>query len=138
MVGIGLIEVETVYPLFLGSNIGTTFTAILAALTESGSDLFKETVQGALVHLFFNVLGIAIFFPFPPLRYVPCSHNHKLGLFGALKSKMLTSSSVLCSPRPIFIRSPQISGPNKSEAREPEELVKITYVFVESLAPFLK
>ena len=57
MVGIGLIEVETVYPMFLGSNIGTTFTAILAALTESGPKL-KHTIQGALVHLFFNVLGI--------------------------------------------------------------------------------
>ena len=69
MVGIGLIEVETVYPLFLGSNIGTTFTAILAALTESGPKL-KHTIQGALVHLFFNVIGILIFYPFPPLRYL--------------------------------------------------------------------
>ena len=29
MVGMDLVKVETVYPLFLGSNIGTTFTAIL-------------------------------------------------------------------------------------------------------------
>ena len=42
MVGIGLVEVENVYPLFLGSNIGTTVTAMLAALTQSGSATFKK------------------------------------------------------------------------------------------------
>ena len=70
MVGIGLVEVETVYPLFLGSNIGTTFTSTLAALTQSGSDKFKNAVQGALVHLFFNIFGILMFFPVPMTRYV--------------------------------------------------------------------
>ena len=38
----------------------------------------------------------------------------------------------LCSPRLILTRSPQISGQNKSEAREPEGLVKITYGIVAS------
>ena len=32
LVGIGLVEIETCYPLFLGSNIGTTATGLLAAL----------------------------------------------------------------------------------------------------------
>ena len=35
---------------------------------------------------------------------------------------------------PILTRSPQISGQNKSEAREPEGLVKITYgIFASSV-----
>ena len=38
----------------------------------------------------------------------------------------------LCSPRLILTRSPQISGQNMSEAREPEGLVKITYGIVAS------
>ena len=38
----------------------------------------------------------------------------------------------LCSPRLILTRSPQISGQNKSEAREPEGLVKISYGIVAS------
>ena len=38
----------------------------------------------------------------------------------------------LCSPRLILTRSLQISGPYKSEAREPEGLVKITYGIVAS------
>ena len=38
----------------------------------------------------------------------------------------------LCSPRLILTTAPQISGQNKSEAREPEELVEITYGMVVS------
>jgi len=78
MVGLGLVEVESVYPLFLGSNIGTTVTAMLAALTQSGSTTFKNTVQGALIHLFFNIIGILIFFPIPKLR-IPIPLSKKLG-----------------------------------------------------------
>ena len=48
------------------------------------------------------------------------------------KKKIMCSVSVLCSPRLILTRSPQISGWNKSEARELEGLVKITYGIVAS------
>ena len=68
MVGMGYVEIETCYPMFLGSNIGTTFTSMLAALTQSGSDNFKATIQGSLVHLFFNIIGILIFYPIPFMR----------------------------------------------------------------------
>jgi len=37
--GIGVIKVERVYPLSLGSNIGTTTTAILAAMASPGEKL---------------------------------------------------------------------------------------------------
>ena len=77
MVGIGLVELENVYPLFLGSNIGTTGTAILAALTQSGSDAFKNTIHGALFHLFFNIIGILIFYPIPFMRQVNIWILHK-------------------------------------------------------------
>ena len=69
LVGMGYVEIETCYPMFLGSNIGTTFTSMLAALTQSGSDTFKSTLQGALVHLFFNIIGILLFYPIPFTRY---------------------------------------------------------------------
>ncbi|XP_068925053.1 sodium-dependent phosphate transport protein 2B-like [Petaurus breviceps papuanus] len=39
LVGIGVISLERAYPLTLGSNIGTTTTAILAALASPGSTL---------------------------------------------------------------------------------------------------
>ena len=53
-----------------------------------------------------------------------------------LKNRIICSLSVLFSPRLILTISPQISGQNKSEARDPEGLVKITYgIFASS---FLK
>ena len=65
MVGVGLITVERVYPLLLGSNIGTTTTAFLAALTEGK----KEALQIALCHLFFNLTGIILYYPIPFMRW---------------------------------------------------------------------
>uniref|UniRef100_A0A671QMH8 Solute carrier family 34 member 2a n=1 Tax=Sinocyclocheilus anshuiensis TaxID=1608454 RepID=A0A671QMH8_9TELE len=55
LVGIGVIKIERAYPLSLGSNIGTTTTAILAAMI-------------ALVHLFFNLSGILLWYPIPFTR----------------------------------------------------------------------
>lgn len=37
--GIGVISIERAYPLTLGSNIGTTTTAILAAMASPGEKL---------------------------------------------------------------------------------------------------
>ena len=69
MVGMGYVELETCYPMFLGSNIGTTVTSMLAALTQAGSDTFKNTIQGSLVHLFFNIIGILLYYPIPFMRF---------------------------------------------------------------------
>jgi len=68
LVGIGLLEVETVYPLFLGSNIGTTSTGMLAALATDGDGLHDALVV-AFTHLFFNLFGILLFFPIPFMRF---------------------------------------------------------------------
>ncbi|GFS14503.1 sodium-dependent phosphate transport protein 2B [Elysia marginata] len=68
LVGIGVIELDRMYPLTLGSNIGTTTTAILSALA-SDSDHLRDTLQVAFCHLFFNITGILIFYPIPYLRF---------------------------------------------------------------------
>ncbi|KAA0722473.1 Sodium-dependent phosphate transport protein 2B [Triplophysa tibetana] len=67
LVGIGVISIERVYPLSLGSNIGTTTTAILAAMASPGETL-GNSLQIALVHLFFNLSGILLWYPFPFTR----------------------------------------------------------------------
>ncbi|XP_013085906.2 sodium-dependent phosphate transport protein 2B-like [Biomphalaria glabrata] len=68
MVGLGIVSVDRMYPMTLGSNIGTTITAIFAALSQSG-DKIRLAMQIALCHLFFNITGIAIFYPIPYLRW---------------------------------------------------------------------
>lgn len=44
LVGLGVLSVERVYPLTLGSNIGTTTTALIASLAAKGSS-FKPSLQ---------------------------------------------------------------------------------------------
>ena len=68
LVGLGIVGLDRVYPLTLGSNIGTTATGILAALA---SDELQLALQIALCHLFFNISGIIIWYPIPHLRRVP-------------------------------------------------------------------
>jgi sodium-dependent phosphate cotransporter len=63
------------YPLTLGANIGTTGTAILAAMVSDGT----EPLQVALAHLFFNITGIVIFYPIPFMRALPMTAARQLG-----------------------------------------------------------
>ncbi|GFR92780.1 sodium-dependent phosphate transport protein 2B [Elysia marginata] len=68
LVGLGIVSVERMYPMTLGSNVGTTVTAILAALSQSG-DKLRHALQIAMCHLFFNITGILLFYPFPFMRW---------------------------------------------------------------------
>uniref|UniRef100_A0A8D3BMF1 Solute carrier family 34 member 2a n=1 Tax=Scophthalmus maximus TaxID=52904 RepID=A0A8D3BMF1_SCOMX len=67
LVGIGVISIERAYPLSLGSNIGTTTTAILAAMASPG-DTLANALQIALVHFLFNISGILLWYPIPVTR----------------------------------------------------------------------
>lgn len=70
-----LISLEEMFPIVLGANIGTTCTALLAALAV-------DKVQGlelALVHLSFNLLGILMLYPYEPIREIPLSAARGLG-----------------------------------------------------------
>lgn len=77
LIGIGVITVERSYPLTLGSNIGTTTTALLASMAGEGEGIV-HAIQIALVHLFFNIFGIMIFYPIPFMRF-PIPLAKKLG-----------------------------------------------------------
>lgn len=68
LVGIGVISIERAYPLSLGSNIGTTTTAILAAMASPG-DTLPDALQIALVHFLFNISGIILWYPIPFTRF---------------------------------------------------------------------
>jgi sodium-dependent phosphate cotransporter len=75
LVGMGVLRLEQMYPLTLGANIGTTGTALLAAMVSDGT----APLQVALAHLFFNITGILIFYPIPFMRRLPLYAARKLG-----------------------------------------------------------
>jgi len=77
LAGAGLISLERAYPLTLGSNLGTTTTSILASFA-AGGDKVQNALQIALVHLFFNLTGILMFYPIPFMRW-PISIARVLG-----------------------------------------------------------
>ena len=52
----GLMPLEAAIPLILGANVGTTGTALLAAIGKSA-----EAARVSMVHVFFNVLGVLMF-----------------------------------------------------------------------------
>merc|ERR1711915_1116471 len=74
LVGLGAIRLEQMYPITLGANIGTTITALLAALLSS-----TEAMQVALAHLFFNISGIIVWYPVPFMRQIPLNAARSLG-----------------------------------------------------------
>ena len=62
LVGAGILTVEKVFPYTLGANVGTTVTALLAALATMGHGTAGLTV--AFAHLLFNLSGIVFLYPF--------------------------------------------------------------------------
>lgn len=67
MAAAGVLTIRSIYPVTLGANVGTTITALLAALAASSPDALTI----ALVHTTFNVVGIMILYGIPPLRGIP-------------------------------------------------------------------
>ncbi|MGD9309998.1 MAG: Na/Pi cotransporter family protein, partial [Desulfosarcina sp.] len=55
----GLLTLPAGIALALGANIGTCVTALLAAIGKP-----EEAVRAAIVHIFFNIVGVLIWLPF--------------------------------------------------------------------------
>jgi sodium-dependent phosphate cotransporter len=70
LAGSGVFGLDVIYPFTLGANVGTTVTSLLAATAVSG-ERAVPSLEIALVHLFFNVLGVLIIFGLPFLRPLP-------------------------------------------------------------------
>ena len=85
MAAAGLLTVNRVYPITLGANIGTTFTAILAAMA---TDNFQFALTIAFVHLLFNIFGTSLFFSVIYLRNIPPLLAQKFARI-ASRSKLL-------------------------------------------------
>jgi sodium-dependent phosphate cotransporter len=64
LAGAGILTLRQIFPMTLGANLGTTITAMLAALVTGNS----AAVTVAFAHIFFNVFGIIIIWP---IRQLP-------------------------------------------------------------------
>ncbi|HVL69564.1 MAG TPA: Na/Pi symporter [Vicinamibacterales bacterium] len=75
LVAAGIVTLEQVFPFTIGANIGTTVTALVAALS-TGS---VAAVTVAFSHLIFNLSGTLIVFVPPPVRRIPLAIARALG-----------------------------------------------------------
>lgn len=87
MAGAGILSLRQIFPYTLGSNIGTTVTAILAALVTGSID----AVTIAFAHLMFNVCGIIFWWP---LKMVPMTIAERFADY-ATRSKIIPIAYVL-------------------------------------------
>jgi len=75
LVGAGVVTLEQLFPFTVGANIGTTITAMLAALS-TGS---PAAVAVAFAHLTFNLTGALVIYVPPPMRRIPLALARGLG-----------------------------------------------------------
>ena len=83
LAGAGVLTLKKIFPFTLGANIGTTVTALLAALTGTVAALVA-----AISHLLFNIFGIAIIYGIPQLRAIPLFLAEKISEL-AVKNKFI-------------------------------------------------
>ena len=84
----GLLSLERAFPITIGANIGTTITALLAALGVAGANAIAG-LEIALVHLFFNISGTLLIYPVKAIRRVPLRAAQALTQV-AIRSRRLT------------------------------------------------
>ena len=90
LAGAGVLTLRQIYPFTLGANIGTTVTAILAALT-----LNVTALVAAFAHLFFNLYGILIIYANPLFRDIPLKLANWLSEV-AIKNKFIPLIYLVC------------------------------------------
>lgn len=81
LAGSGILTLVQVFPYTLGANVGTTGTAILAALATG--NIHGVTI--AFAHLFFNLCGIGVFLP---LSKIPLTLSIKMAEY-ATRSRVI-------------------------------------------------
>ena len=66
LVATGKVSLSKAFPFIIGANLGTTLTALIAAVSIS-----EAAIGVAMVHLLINLIGVVLFLPFRPLRNIP-------------------------------------------------------------------
>jgi len=75
LVAAGIVTLEQAFPFTIGANLGTTITALVAALSTGNF----AAVTVACSHLLFNLAGTLLIFVPPPIRRIPLACARALG-----------------------------------------------------------
>ena len=83
LAGAGVLTLRQIFPFTLGANIGTTVTALLAAMVLNPTAMIV-----AFSHLIFNICGIIVIYPIKALREIPIKAASKLSDL-AVRNKLI-------------------------------------------------
>jgi sodium-dependent phosphate cotransporter len=83
LLGVGVVDIKRILPYTIGANIGTTITAIFAALAAG----IPAGLALAFVHLLFNIIGGCTIYFLQPLQKVPIKAAEKSGEWCAYSKK---------------------------------------------------
>jgi len=72
----GSVSLKNIFPYIMGANIGTTITALIAAFFIS-----TDAITIALIHVFFNLIGLLLFVFTPLLKSLTIDLSQKMGSF---------------------------------------------------------
>ncbi len=87
LAGAGFLTLQQVFPYVLGANVGTTLTAMLAALVTGE----EAAVTVAFAHLLYNIIGIAVVWP---IRRIPIGLAERLAAY-ASRSRLVPLAYVM-------------------------------------------
>jgi len=93
LAGAGVLTLPQAFPVTLGANLGTTVTALLAAMAATGANA-AAGLTIALVHLLFNLTATVLIYPVERIRNLPLRAAQKLADVAA-ESKPLAIGYVL-------------------------------------------
>ncbi len=93
----GVLSLRNAYPVTLGANVGTTITALLAALAASNPDALTV----GLAHTTFNVIGILLLYVLPVARDVPVRLAERLADVAVKRRTMAVAYVVV-----VFVVAP--------------------------------
>ncbi|MCK5618444.1 MAG: Na/Pi symporter [Candidatus Krumholzibacteria bacterium] len=96
LAGAGILTLVQIFPMTLGANVGTTITAILAALVTGQ----VAAITVAFAHLLFNITGIILLWP---IKWVPLRLAETLAKT-AVKSRLIPVVYILA----VFFAVPLI------------------------------
>jgi sodium-dependent phosphate cotransporter len=70
------ISLKKAFPFLMGANIGTTVTALIAAVSQN-----EAALAVAICHLLFNLVGVTMLFPIKFIRNIPIWLSETLGRY---------------------------------------------------------
>lgn len=120
LVATGKVQLNKAFQFILGANLGTTITAIIAAIFKS-----EAAISLALAHFLFNLIGVALFLLIPAFNRLPTYLSDKLGYF-TLRSRIIGFTYIILTFFLLPFSLIYFSGDTNLEVNEPAPAKQLT------------